>query len=203
MASAAAAMISSEKGKTFYEEGAETYNLYYDKVPGVNWVIMIKMPQSELEEPIVSLNSKLMKLSAAALVCCIIAVLIQVAAIASGLKRVKKFAGSLAEEDFTIKPLKYRSVDELGQMSSSLNNMFESNKEVIERISVHAGDINGASARLNTVSRDLQGLSWIKSFPSPHLRQRNEAEVMRDERMSAMKAALDIPLSKKFIIGFN
>lgn len=165
MASAAAAMISSEKGKTFYEEGAETYNLYYDKVPGVNWVIMIKMPQSELEEPIVSLNSKLMKLSAAALICCIIAVLIQVAVIASGLKRVKKFAGSLAEGDFTIKPLKSRGVDELGQMSSSLNNMFESNKEVIERISVHAGDINGASARLNTVSRDLlDEFSKIKAY---------------------------------------
>ncbi|MEY8352344.1 methyl-accepting chemotaxis protein [Lachnospiraceae bacterium 54-53] len=155
LAAAAAVMVSGENGKASYEEGSETYNLYYDKVPGVGWIIMIKMPRSELEEPIAALDSKLMKLSAVALLCCIVAVLLQVGSIAGGLKRVKKFAGSLAEGDFTIQPLKSRGADELGQMSSSLNNMFTNNKEVIQRISIHAGGVNDASVRLNTESTGL------------------------------------------------
>ncbi|WP_077610643.1 methyl-accepting chemotaxis protein [Clostridium sp. Marseille-P2415] len=165
LAAAAAVMVSSDKGKVSYEEGEETYNLYYDTVPGVGWIIMIKMPQSELEEPIVALNAQLVKLSAIALICCIAAVLLQVGSITSGLKRVKKFAGSLADGDFTIQPLKSRRKDELGQMSSSLNNMFKSNKQVIERISGHAGGINDASVRLNTVSSDLlQQFHEIKTY---------------------------------------
>lgn len=165
LAAAGASMISSEKGKVTYKEGKETYNLYYDKVPDIGWIIMIKMPQSELEEPILRLNEKLMQVSGIALVCCILAVLLQVGSIASGLKKVKKFAGSLAEGDFTVQPLKSRSRDELGQMSSSLNNMFHSNKAVIEQISEQAGDITDASIRLNSVSGDLlQQFSEIKVY---------------------------------------
>ncbi len=156
LAAAGTSMLSSEKGKVNYTDGSETYNLYYDKVPDIGWIIMIKMPQSELEEPIVALNSKLMQVSAIAIICCILAVLFQVAVIASGLNKVKRFAGSLAEGDFTIKQLKSRSKDELGQMSSSLNNMFTNNKAVIEQISEQAGGITDASVRLNSVSGDLQ-----------------------------------------------
>lgn len=165
LAAAGASMISSDKGKVTYDEGNETYNLYYDKVPDIGWIIMIKMPQSELEEPIVRLNAKLIQVSGIALICCILAVLLQVGSIASGLKKVKKFAGSLAEGDFTVKPLKSRSRDELGQMSSSLNNMFNSNKAVIEQISEQAGNITDASIRLNSVSGDLlQQFSEIKVY---------------------------------------
>ncbi len=165
LAAAGAAMISSDKGKVTYDEGKETYNLYYDKVPDIGWIIMIKMPQSELEEPIVALNAKLMQVSGIALICCILAVLFQVASIASGLKKVKKFAGSLASGDFTVQPLKSRRKDELGQMSSSLNNMFNSNKAVIEQISEQAGGITDASVRLNSVSGDLlQQFSEIKVY---------------------------------------
>lgn len=165
LAAAGASMISSEKGKVTYKEGKETYNLYYDKVPDIGWIIMIRMPQSELEEPILRLNEKLMQVSGIALVCCILAVLLQVGSIASGLKKVKKFAGSLAEGDFTVQPLKSRRRDELGQMSSSLNNMFHSNKAVIEQISEQASDITDASIRLNSVSGDLlQQFSEIKVY---------------------------------------
>lgn len=167
LSAAAAQMVANDKGKTVYTEGGETYNLYYDTVPGVGWIIMIKMPQSELAEPIVALNEKLAKISAAALVLCIIAVLLQVGSITSGLKKVRKFAGSLADGDFTVKPLKSRRKDELGQMSSSLNNMFQSNKGVIEQISDQAGDITDASIHLNRVSTGLLvQFSDVKTYMS-------------------------------------
>ncbi|WP_349667225.1 methyl-accepting chemotaxis protein, partial [Lacrimispora sp.] len=98
---------------------------------------------------------------------CIIAVLFQVGSITSGLKKVRKFAGSLADGDFTVKPLKSRRKDELGQMSSSLNNMFQSNKGVIEQISDQAGDITDASIHLNKVSTGLLvQFSDVKTYMS-------------------------------------
>ena len=155
LAEAAKTMVSSSNGKTSYVEGDETYNLYYNTIPGVGWIIMIQMPQSELDQPIVELNNKLMMVSGIALVLCILSVLLQVAYIASGLKKVGRFAGALAEGDFTIRPLNSKRKDELGQMSGSLNHMFESNKEVIEQISDHAVGINEASEHVNTISSDL------------------------------------------------
>lgn len=155
LAEAAKTIVSSEQGKTSYVEGDETYNLYYNTIPGVGWIIMIQMPQSELDQPIVALKKSLVKLSAAALILCILSVLLQVAYITSGLKKVGRFAGALAEGDFTIRPLNSKRKDELGQMSSSLNHMFFSNKEVIEQISEHAVGINDASIHVNTVSSDL------------------------------------------------
>ena len=165
LSAAATEMVANDKGKTTYKEGAETYNLYYDTVPGVGWIIMIKMPQSELQEPIVALNDKLVKLCITALILCILAVLFQVGSITSGLKKVRKFAGSLAAGDFTVQPLKSKRVDELGQMSSSLNNMFESNRGVIEQISDQAGDITDASIHLNGASSGLlQQFSEVKTY---------------------------------------
>ncbi|WP_124066823.1 methyl-accepting chemotaxis protein [Clostridium sp. E02] len=155
LAEAAKTMVATTKGNTSYVEENETYNLYYNSIPGVGWIIMIQMPQSELDKPIMELNNKLIMVSAIALVLCILSVLLQVAYIVSGLKKVGRFAGALAEGDFTISPLNSKGKDELGQMSGSLNHMFESNKEVIEQISDHAVGINDASEHVNTISSDL------------------------------------------------
>lgn len=157
LAKAGTEIIQKEQGVVSYDEAGKKYRLYYSTVPGVNWRVIIKMPQEELDAPILSLNKKLLSVSAAALILCIFAVLIQVRVIVSNLGKVKKFAGCLAEGDFTVNPLKARKKDELGQMSRSLNEMFESNKSVIKNISHHAAGINDASVTLNAVSIELLG----------------------------------------------
>lgn len=167
LASAAVTIVSGGSGRISYEEGGESYDLYYDTVPETGWIIMIKMPQSELDEPILALKQELIKVSGITLIFCIAAVLLQISSIVSGLKRVTRFAGSLADGDFTIKPLKSRRRDELGQMSSSLNHMYASNKKVIERISVDAEGIGSASMKLNAVSGGLlQQFEEVKAHMS-------------------------------------
>nr|MCR5545389.1 Cache 3/Cache 2 fusion domain-containing protein [Lachnospiraceae bacterium] len=52
LAKAGAKVLANESGLTTYTEGDETYNLYYSTIPEVNWKLMIKMPQSEINAPV-------------------------------------------------------------------------------------------------------------------------------------------------------
>lgn len=92
-----------------YRDAVESYNLYYATVPGVRWKLMIRMPQSELNGPVHALLIKMTFVCVVALIFCIISVLVQVRNIAKNLGRVRNFAGSLAQGNFTVQKLKARA----------------------------------------------------------------------------------------------
>lgn len=155
MAEAAAHVLAKDKGIEYYTENGKQYNLYYDTVEGVNWSLMIRMPQAELDAPVETLVTKMMTVCGAALLICIIAVIIQVQGISSNIKKVKIFAGNLADGDLTIDKLDDRKKDELGEMSHSLNEMFASNQMVIGDISNYSKKINESSISLSKSTEDL------------------------------------------------
>lgn len=155
MAEAATNIIANGKGTEYYTEGNKQYNLYYDTVDGVNWHLLIRMPQAELDAPVETLISKMMMVCAGALLICIFAVIIQVQGISSSIKKVKVFAGNLADGDLTIDKLDERKKDELGEMSRSLNEMFSSNQRVIGDISNYSEKINESSISLSKSTEDL------------------------------------------------
>lgn len=148
-------ILSSESGIVNYKEGESLYRLYYDTVPDVDWKVIIRVPQAALNAPIAQLLQILMLVCVAAIVIVIIAILLQVSKISGGIRHVQKFAGTLAEGDFSIPQMKVRSADELGQMSKSLNVMYENNKDVLLNISEHAVKINDSSANLNHAADEL------------------------------------------------
>lgn len=155
LAGVAAELLQQDAGMAVYRDAVESYNLYYATVPGVQWKLMIRMPQSELNEPVNALLIKMTFVCVVALIFCIISVLVQVRNIAKNLGRVRNFAGSLAQGNFTVQKLKARSRDELGEMSESLNEMFENNRAVIGDIAEHSGRIKGSSERLNQAAVQL------------------------------------------------
>jgi methyl-accepting chemotaxis protein len=71
------------------------------------------------------------------------------------LNKVKSFASSLSVGDFTVDFLKVTSQDELGQMGSSLNEMYDKNKKIISTIADHAIDMNNSSADLHQSASKL------------------------------------------------
>lgn len=155
LANAGLEILSSESGVTTYKEGTAAYSMYYDTVPGVDWKVIIRVPQSTLNAPITQLVQILMLVCVVAIVIAIIAILLQVNKISGSIRHVQKFAGTLAEGDFSIPQMKVRSADELGQMSKSLNVMYENNKDVLLNISEHAVKINDSSANLNHAADEL------------------------------------------------
>lgn len=156
LAQAGKVVIENQKGSTIFQKGAESYNIYYDTLDTVGWKLMVVMPQSELTGPVNELLMKLLMVCIIAVICSIIAVLVEVTSISKNLKKVQIFAGHLADGDFTVEALKAKSKDELGQMSTSLNDMYQSNKNVIHNIAEQSQNINDSSERLNNSSNELQ-----------------------------------------------
>lgn len=150
-------ILETESGETAYSEAGETYRLYYETIPGVDWRIMIRIPESDMQAPIDQLLRLLAAVCIVAVAVSVLMIIMQVRNISRGVKKVHRFAETLAEGDFSVQPMSIRRVDELGQMGRSLNAMYESNKNVIVHISEHAGNIHDSSAGLNEAADELDG----------------------------------------------
>lgn len=155
MARAAANILAQSRGMESYTEQGEDYNLYFDTVDGVEWCLIICIPQAELDAPVQSLLFKMISICAAALAICIIAVVVQVQGMSKSVKKVKIFAGNLAGGDLTIDKLDEYRQDEMGEMSRSLNEMFTSNQRVIGNISNYSEKINVSSSNLSDATKKL------------------------------------------------
>ncbi|MBQ7260861.1 MAG: methyl-accepting chemotaxis protein [Lachnospiraceae bacterium] len=156
LAEAGRVMMSSNNGTTSFtspEFGIE--DLYYTTIPTTGWKVIIRMPREETSQPVKQLAIIMIAVAAIFIVIEVIIVILQVSSIAKGIGKVKSFAGTLAEGDFTVEPIDVRSADELGVMSSSLNDMYDSNKGVISNIAECSREIDDASRRLSESSAEL------------------------------------------------
>lgn len=155
LAQAGQEVIANADGIAFFKENGTEYGLYYDLVPEVNWRLMIRMAESEVYESVNALMVRMIIICVVALIICAVIILLLVTSISNNIQRVKAFAGSLADGDFTIQKLTSDKLDEIGQMSDSLNNMYESNRSVIGQISNESGQISDASQNLTDMAGNL------------------------------------------------
>ena len=154
-ANAAKAVLANSEGQTSFTEGGKTYNLYYETVPDLNWKLMVKIQTDELREPIYRMSIILMIVCVIAVAAATIIVIIQVNGISKGVKSVQQFSDGLAKGDLTIPKLQVKSKDEIGKMSSALNEMYTSNRHMIENISEHAEKMSSSSVELEQASGEL------------------------------------------------
>ena len=155
LAKAGAKVLGSESGLTTYTKGSETYNLYYSTIPGVNWKLMIRMPQSEINAPVKRLTGILIAVAVIAILFIAIVIALIANSLSKTLNKVKAFAMDLAKGDFTVDKIDAKGKDELGMMSGSLNEMYESNRDVISRISAGSSNVNDSSLKMNQVATEL------------------------------------------------
>lgn len=155
LAKAAEKILAGDSGETSYKGSDGQINLYYSRVDATGWILIITMPNSELTQPIMQLLAKLFGICIVALIVVALVIIFSVNSISKGRNRVKAFAGSLAEGDFTVDPIQVKTQDELGVMGGSLNAMYDSNKDVISNIAEHATDIDEASTKLRSATTEL------------------------------------------------
>ena len=165
LAAAGKQILAGERGEAVYDGDLGKTNLYYSTIESTGWKLIIQVPQSQLYASIQKLMAMLAVVSVIVIVFVILVILLQVRSIAKSVGAVKKFAGELAAGDFTIDPLTVKTEDELGHMSNSLNDMYDSNKEVITNIKYRAMDINEGSEMLKDAAGILsQSFEDIKKF---------------------------------------
>lgn len=149
-------ILEKRNGVTTFKDVGETYNVYYNALDGVDWELIIVMPQSELEAPVHKL------ILVAMLVCIIIVVLAAVIitffvkSLTKNIGKVQKFVGHLADGDFTVPAIAVKSQDEIGNMSQSLNEMYEKNKGIISNIAERVKQLDDASVKLSDASANLK-----------------------------------------------
>jgi len=192
LAKAGEEIIANKSGRVSYTEGGEKYNIYYSTLGTNGWKVMITIPQSELLQSVDQMTIMMIVVCIAAVCVTALIVALEVRSIISRINKVKKFAGILADGDFTTEPIRVKSKDELGMMSESLNIMYTNNKEVIENIAEHSEQIDDSSKRLNEAAQRLT--EQFKSIQS-HMNEVNESMLTASAATQQVNASTEEVLS--------
>lgn len=150
-------ILENETGSGVYQDTSlGRINVNYATIDLTGWKLLLQLPDKELVTPINRIITVMIVVALIALVATILSVVLIVNNISKSISRVNDFAGSLADGDFSVEHIKVTSEDELGRMSNSLNNMYDSNKGVIQKISDHSVEIGKNSEVLKSSSKTLE-----------------------------------------------
>ncbi len=186
LAAASADILANDSGITTFMQNGERYLLFYGTVPDVNWKLAVTLQEKEMNASVDSIRSFLIVICVVALIACMAIIVGLALSIVKSVNSVKAFAGNLAKGDFTIDNINTKSSDELGQMSLSLNNMYESNKSVISQVSEESGRIGQASSNLGNMAQQLTNDFQVI---------RNNMTGVNDAMMSASAATEEVNAS--------
>lgn len=155
LAKAGSEIMKSDKGIAFYDRSGTRLSMFFRSVPEVNWKLVLYLAQGEIKEQGTQLATQLVIILCIALAIVATITVLLVKSITRQLKKVTVFAGELSKGDFTVKRLDKGANDELGQMSASLNDMYDSNRNVIKQISDESERITEASGNLSNMAGKL------------------------------------------------
>ena len=148
-------IFNNEEGNKQYKINNGIYNTYYKNIDGIDWKLIIQIPQSQINEPLRVLLFKLTTISVIAMIISIFVIINLVKYVTNNIKRVNEFALSISNGDFTTKELEIKSSDELGQMSKNLNKMLIDNKDIIKNIAEGSEMIENSSEILKDTTVKL------------------------------------------------
>ena len=154
-AAAGKAMLTSASGDTTYRMDGNTYMAYWTTIDSMGWKLAILMPRSEVVGPVQNLAILLIIAAIATAVVITAVIVMQLTAVVKNLRKVKRFSEELADGNFTVPHVDVQTADEPGRVAISLNQMYDSNKEVISAIAVHSGDIHNSSNSLKDAAENL------------------------------------------------
>lgn len=154
LAEAGKEIALNEEGETHFHDGGRI-NLYYSSLSQTGWKLILMMPDKELNKPLASLSLMLLIVSVLAIVSSTAAVILQVRFMAKRIKNVRNLVGALADGDYTVEQIPVVADDEIGQMNTHINHMYNTNKEDIDRITRNVKRVYDASVMLRESSETL------------------------------------------------
>lgn len=151
----ASTVLSNEKGETDFNSSEGKMRVYYSTMPEVGWKLLLLLPNSEVFSVAQRMMLVIIIIAIVAIIITSLLIFFIAKGIAKPIVKVKEFAKDLANGDFTVSKIAVGRSDEIGQMSESLNEMYESNSEVIRNISIGSNEVSGSSEHLYNVASDL------------------------------------------------
>lgn len=150
-------VMGSESGEISFTGASGLKRAYFATLPEVGWKLIISMDDSEINAPVAGIIGTSVVILVIAILVCTIIIIAIAGGIAASVDRVKRFAASLAEGDFTVDRIAVKGSDEIGLMSESLNHMYENNSGVIRSISNGSVQVKESSDQLTGVADSLAG----------------------------------------------
>ena len=123
--------------------------ILFNTIEGVNWKLMIVEQEKDLYgfvEQITLIMLLVASIASGIIILCLLAFALK---LARRMRALKQFTESLAEFNYSIGNLKDKSNDEVGGLTSAINRMYQSNKEILL-------DLKSNSTTLNDVGRKLE-----------------------------------------------
>ncbi len=148
-------VLSSTDGEGVYSDGSVKYDVFFSTLPEVDWKLMLQIEDRELLSNVYKMLNIMIVILVVALVIGAVIIFFVINAVTKLLAKVSAFAGELASGDFTVPQLSIRSKDEVGRVSDALNNMYSSNKSIIQGIARESYDVNEVSTTLGAMSEEL------------------------------------------------
>ena len=122
--------------------------------PGMNWSVMVRVPQEEAAAEAISIQRNVFLTMVVCLALIIPIGLIIGRRSARGLIEVSEVAQKAAQGDLTQR-VTVRSRDELGRMGNALNQMFDNVAEVVGQVRQSADQVTTASTEISQGNEDL------------------------------------------------
>lgn len=155
LAAVAANALKADSGKETYKINGKNYKLYYDKIPSTGWKLFISIAEAEINADVSKSTQQTVIIGIISLIVCNLVVYFLINRVTKDIRNVNNLALSLADGDFTVDKLNVRGNDEMAQMSTALNSMFDANKNMLSGISKQAKNITLASKSLEKSAADL------------------------------------------------
>ncbi len=150
----AADILANSEGVTYGTLNGEKYTFYYETVSASGWKIIIQMPNSELNQPIVNMVTKLSVVSVIALLLTIVIIVIQINSVTRAIKKTEQVVEIVSTGDLTVEiddALISRN-DELGSMAKATRELVERLREIAIQIQQASRDVLHAGDELSSVA---------------------------------------------------
>ncbi len=148
-------ILSSSSGSgTFKWEGKER-NLYWGTTAHAGWKVGLTMEHAEIVAPVTRMTRTSVMASILAMLITGAIIFWQANSIANAMSEVSTFARELAKGNFTVRPLRISRKDEIGDMATSLNEMYKNNSGVIRNIGIGSTKVNHSSGTLSGTATTL------------------------------------------------
>lgn len=148
-------ILQNKDGESYFEDENGKNLVYYKQIPGIEWNVVLSIPEKELYAPINKLVVNIVILSLITCILVTVVIIIFSGYITKNIKEVNDLSRSIAEGDLT-QIINVKSENEIGSMGNNLNKMNNNLKRLIQKISGSLENVVATAEELTASSDQTQ-----------------------------------------------
>jgi methyl-accepting chemotaxis protein len=141
-------LLEKKTGNLVHKTKTGDVSMFYQEVPGAQWILATAIPNKELMAPVNSITTKLILIGIAGIVLIVGLIFLYSRNITQHIGRINLMSGHLSKGDFT-HTIPVTTRDEFGQMAGNFNDTAVLLREMLAQVSEHAKQVADTSEQLS------------------------------------------------------